>query len=118
MEPLPLEEWLATAWAHPDVTREGSFVVVHEGRPVAFTELIVDEGGSRAGNGFTATFRAYRGRGLARLAKLASIAWATERGITSIVTGNDETNAAMLAVNTRLGYRPFATKLSWARDVT
>jgi GNAT superfamily N-acetyltransferase len=118
VEPLRLEEWLAMAWAHPDVTREGSFVVVHEDRPVAFTELFVDEGGARAGNGFTATLRAYRGRGLARLAKLASIAWAAENGIASIVTGNDETNAPMLAVNTRLGYRPFATKLSWARDVT
>lgn len=117
VEPPPLAEWLATVWTHPDVTDEGSFVVLHEGRPVALTELVLDEKGGRAGNGFTGTLRAYRGRRLARLAKLASIAWAAERGITSIFTHNDETNAAMLAVNTRLGYRPFATMLSWVKEI-
>jgi RimJ/RimL family protein N-acetyltransferase len=76
----------------------------------------VDLEGDRAGNGFTGTLRAYRGRGLARLAKLASIAWAAEQAIDSIVTENDETNAPMLAVNTSLGYRPFATWLSFVKD--
>jgi hypothetical protein len=36
-------------------------------------------------------------------------------GVTIAVTDNDETNAAMLAVNAKLGYRPFARRLVWAR---
>jgi hypothetical protein len=39
------------------------------------------------------------------------------RQVTSIVTENDESNVAMLAVNTRLGYRPLATELSWVKHL-
>jgi GNAT superfamily N-acetyltransferase len=114
---LPLDDWVARYWRNPDLSFEGSFTVVAEGRPVAITEVLVDLDGRRAGNGFTGTLRAYRGRGLARLAKLASIAWLRRQGVTLLVTQNDATNAAMLAVNTRLGFRPFATWLSYVRDV-
>jgi GNAT superfamily N-acetyltransferase len=114
---IPLDEWLPRYWEHPDLSRDGSFTVRFEGRPVAIAELLVDLDGLRAGNGFTGTLRAHRGRGLARLAKLASIAWLRDRGATLLVTQNDETNAAMLAVNTRLGYRPFATRFSYVKDV-
>ena len=68
-EPLTaftLEEWLDQDWASPDRARDGSFAVRHDGRPVTITELLVDAEGGRAGNGFTGTLRAYRGRGLAR----------------------------------------------------
>ena len=58
---------------------------------------------------------AYRGRGLALLLKSHSLSRAAELGATIAVTDNDETNAPMLAVNTRLGYRPFARRLEWER---
>ena len=113
----PFEEWLESAWQQPDLQREGSYCVVHDGRPVALAELRVDLEGGRAANGFTGTLRAYRGRGLARLAKLASIAWLGAHGVTKLVTQNDETNRAMLAVNARLGYRPDASWLSYVKDL-
>jgi GNAT superfamily N-acetyltransferase len=112
----PLDEWLQSNWFQPDLSHEGSFVVVHEGRPVALAEVRVDLEGGRAANGFTGTLRDYRGRGLARLAKLASIAWLRDRGVRTLVTQNDETNAAMLAVNRRLGYRPGESWLAYVRD--
>jgi GNAT superfamily N-acetyltransferase len=114
---LPYAEWLEEFWKQPQTSREGSFVVAHGGRPVAVTWLAVNAESGRAMNEFTGTLRAYRGRGLARLVKLAAIAWAAERDITSIMTENDESNAAMLAVNTALGYRPFAAQLSWVKDL-
>jgi GNAT superfamily N-acetyltransferase len=55
---------------------------------------------------FTGTLPEYRGRGLALAVKLASLRWAAARGVTRVFTSNDETNAPMLAVNRRLGYRP------------
>jgi RimJ/RimL family protein N-acetyltransferase len=67
---------------------------------------------------FTGTLRAYRGRGLALAVKLASIRWAREHGITSMSTHNDETNAAMLAINRRLGYRPAGRRVEWIRAGT
>jgi mycothiol synthase len=54
----------------------------------------------------TAVARAWRRRGLATLLKRATIAWALDQGLTALVTGNDEDNAPMRAVNARLGYQP------------
>ena len=61
-------------------------------------------------NGMTGTLRAYRGRGLAKLAKAATIRWAREDGLRRIVTENDAENAAMIAVNEWLGYRVVARR--------
>lgn len=115
---VPFDEWLQRSWREPDLSWEGSPVVVDlEQRPVSFAAMIVLPERRIAWNGMTGTLRAFRGRRLARLAKLASIAWAAERGITEILTGNDETNAPMLAINHSLGYRPFLTELSYVRDI-
>ena len=62
-------------------------------------------------NWLTGTRRAYRGRGLALAVKLASIHWAAENGITRMLTFNDETNAPMLAINRRLGYKPIGRRV-------
>ena len=102
---IPLDDWIAQYWEHPQLAHDGSFAVVHGGRPVAITLLRAE--GDRAMNDMTGTLRAFRGRGLARIVKLCQLEWASGRGIVSVVTENDETNAPMLAVNTRLGYRPF-----------
>jgi hypothetical protein len=77
----------------------------------------VDQARRRAANEMTGTLRRFRGRRLARLAKLGTIALAVDNGITQILTGNDETNVPMLAINASLGYRPVASELSWVRDL-
>lgn len=113
---LSFDDWLERAWRDPDLSHEGSAVVTDHGTPVAVAELIVDVDGQRARNGFTGTLRSHRGRRLARLAKLASIDWAYEHGIRSLVTSNDETNAPMLALNRSLGYRPSTRSLRYVRE--
>ena len=65
----------------------------------------------------TGTAPEFRRRGLARLAKEATIGWAAEAGIRTIVTSNDTTNADMLALNEHLGYRPSVLRISVAKDV-
>ena len=86
-----------------------------DGRLAALTMLRVDRPSGRAQNNLTATRREYRGRGLARLLKSHSLHRAAEAGATRAITDNDETNAPMLAVNTALGYRPFARRVEWER---
>jgi mycothiol synthase len=54
----------------------------------------------------TAVRRSWRGRGLATALKRATIVWAIRNGLTALVTGNDEANVGMRAVNARLGYEP------------
>lgn len=73
---------------------------------IGYASLIIvpgDEG--VAWHDMTAIKRAWRGRGIATALKATTIAAAIEHGVTALETGNDIDNAAMRAVNARLGYR-------------
>ena len=114
MDDVSFEEWLADYWRHPDTDLDASVAAVVDGRPVAFTHLSVGPGG-RAITHMTGTLRAYRGRGLALLAKRATLVNAAERGVELVYTENDETNGPMLRINQKLGYRPLGGALAWSR---
>lgn len=98
----------------PDLRPEGSFVALADGRPVSYSLLTADERGVGE-NEYTATLEQFRGRGLATLCKRASIGWAREHGIHTIVAGNADTNEPMLAVNRKLGFRPDHVRTGLAR---
>jgi GNAT superfamily N-acetyltransferase len=111
---IDYDEWLDRYWRHPMVDHEASVVAVVDGLPASFTLLTAAPQTGRAMTGMTGTRRAYRGRGLAELVKRHSLARAAAAGITVAFTENDETNAPMLAVNDRLGYRPSSTHLTFS----
>ena len=113
IDAIPYDEWLEFVWESPLFTREGSYGAVVDGRVAAISFLTANLEHGRAFNMFTATAREHRGRGLALAVKLASTRWAVEQGITQLVTTNDETNAPMLAVNRRLGYRPSGRRVEY-----
>ena len=98
----------------PDLRAEGSFVALVDERPVSYSLLTSDERGVGE-NEFTATVEEFRGRGLATLCKRASVAWARANGIHTIVAGNADTNAPMLAVNRKLGFHPDHIRTELAR---
>ena len=103
---VTLEEWREFILGNPLLDDEGSVVVLDaEDRVVSLAWLLVDHGRHRAENEWTATLPQLRGRGLARLAKVATIRWAAENGLTEIVTGNDPDNLPMRELNRRLGYQ-------------
>lgn len=106
VQEIRYEDWLNFVWRHPFFTRDGSVGALVDGELAAVSFLLADPSRGRAVNMFTGTTAPFRGRGLALAAKLASTRWAAAHGITQIATTNDETNAPMLAVNRRLGYRP------------
>lgn len=114
---IAFDEWERETLGMPSLDPDGSFVVLHGDRPVAIAWLEVDREGKRANNEMTATLPGFRRRGLARLAKLASIRWAVENGITSILTGNDRENPGMLTLNDSLGYRPHVMRGMFMRRV-
>ncbi len=114
---LDYAEWERGTLANPLLDGEGSMNVLDDDRPVAFAWLLVDREGGRGVHELTGTLRAYRGRGLARLAKLAGIRWCREHGVHTLLTGNDAENAPMLAINDRLGYRPTVFHFEYARIV-
>ncbi len=62
--------------------------------------------------------RDQRGQGIALALKSRALADAEARGFTRVVTRNAATNAGMLAVNTRLGYRPIGARLIMEKELS
>jgi GNAT superfamily N-acetyltransferase len=102
---VTFEEWRRFILGNPLLDGQGSVVVADgDGRIVSLSWLLVDHERRRAENEWTATLPELRGRGLARLAKSATIRWAADQGLTEILTGNDPDNVPMRELNRRLGY--------------
>lgn len=99
----PYEEWLRLNWGRPDWDARLSTVALVGGEVAAYSVAQTD-GVDRYWSGMTGTRRAFRGRGLARLAKTDTLLRARAAGYAHAFTGNDETNAPMLAINQHLGY--------------
>ena len=114
MDDVSFEQWLEDYWRDPDTDLDASVAAVIDDRPVAFCHLRTAPGG-RAVSEMTGTLRDYRGRGLALLAKRATLVNAAKRGVELVCTQNDETNGPMLRVNEKLGYRPIGSTLTWSR---
>jgi mycothiol synthase len=110
----PIDVGSLEAFAARDVDRVGIpsdafFVAVDEatGDVAGYASLIYAAGSTTvAYHDMTAVRRAYRGRGIATALKRATIAWAADRGLEALDTGNDQSNTPMRAVNRALGYQP------------
>ena len=103
-------------WEEPDMDLDSSTAVLDaDGKVVAFSFLMV--GGDRAQHGFTGTMAAHRGRGLATAAKRRALRKAAERGVTRVTTSNAEENAAMRAINRKLGFEPIGEHVIYGRDL-
>jgi GNAT superfamily N-acetyltransferase len=111
-----LDDWIPEALGHPQLTQEGSFVVLADGEPVADTLLHVQPEARLAANEMTGTRRDHRRKGLGRLVKLAAIVWAREHGYDAIRTSCDQDNVGMLHLNRSLGYRQVATETQYVLD--
>jgi RimJ/RimL family protein N-acetyltransferase/N-acetylglutamate synthase-like GNAT family acetyltransferase len=103
-------------WNEPDLDRASSTAVLDDaGQVVAFSFLMV--GGDRASHGFTGTVAEHRGRGLATAAKKRVLRKAAARGVTRVTTSNAEENAAMRAINRKLGFEPIGEHVIYGRDL-
>ncbi|MFI8263317.1 MULTISPECIES: GNAT family N-acetyltransferase [unclassified Streptomyces] len=111
------EDWLGSVWNEPTLDRELTRVVLVDGVVAAFCAARTD-GATRYGSAMTGTLRAFRGRGLAKLAKTDSLRRARAAGYTEAFTGNDAGNEPMLAVNKWFGYEICATESRFAKKRT
>lgn len=90
---------------------------VATGELVGFTRLFRDRAAERTVHQWeTLVVSAHRGHGLGMLCKTTNHAAAAEHwpGIRSVITGNAAENRHMLAINTALGFRPYARVGFWA----
>lgn len=90
------------AWFRADT----QILAAHGDEWVGLSAIGVYPENNYAYNAFTGVLREYRGRGLAQALKLQTILLARKEGVRYIRTDNDSNNAAMLAVNRKLGYKP------------
>lgn len=112
---MAFEGWTGSVWGNPELDRTLSTAAVDDSGTVLSLTLVeadptaLASGRAAVWSGMTGTVRAARGRGLATAVKTTALRAAARAGYTEAWTGNDESNAAMRAVNARLGYRPAVT---------
>ncbi|MFD7402984.1 GNAT family N-acetyltransferase [Streptomyces sp. NPDC059866] len=109
------ETWIEETWKRPLLNLDLTTVAVVDGRPAAFSVAYTD--GTGYATAMTGTARAFRGRGLAKLAKNDSLHRARAAGYTEAFTGNDAGNGPMLAINKWLGYEMCATEVRYVREL-
>ncbi|MGW0435817.1 N-acetyltransferase family protein [Micromonospora sp. NPDC003197] len=107
---LSYDTWRYEVWENLGLDKAASVTAMVDDDIVAFS--FVKRDGERMWSDMTATLPQHRGRGLARLVKSAALQHAAARGVTVAYTSNEESNAPMLAINSRLGYRPVVTQWS------
>lgn len=108
-------EWYDEVWINPAVDHQASTLVYADGKPAAYTIVETDHETHRVWSGGTGSLRAFRGRGLAKIAKSVGLRKAAELGITDAYTTNDEVNKPMLAINVWLGYKPCDVQWSYLK---
>lgn len=106
------EQW-ATIWLGDPM-----FLALHEGEVIGCAGLLRDsDQPTRAENALTAVRRDWRGRGIAVHLKLRALSWAAAHDIDRLYTWTQDGNAAMRALNERLGYTTSRTSISVARTL-
>lgn len=105
--PQPASEDLVETWIGELTSGTAAFVALANGEVIGFAGLADRPArGACAENNLTAVRRDCRGRGVAVALKQALVHWASEHGYTELQTWTQDGNAAMQAVNERVGYRP------------
>jgi mycothiol synthase len=89
-------------WYHPD----GQIIAIdtHTGEWAAMSAITVFSGADHAYNLFTGTNMRYRGRKLAQAVKSLALRKARTFGVDIVRTSHNTENAAMIAIDTKLGY--------------
>ena len=101
--PEPYDVWLA--WMQPPQVLPGRvWVAVAAGRPVGYSYLGWRSSGL-VDTGYTGVLREFRGGGVARALKLATLVQAADLGVAQVETDNDAENGPIIHLNQALGYR-------------
>lgn len=109
--PVTFENFLTRIDRPEHLPRGTLLAVTPAGEVAALSELHRDlHDPQRLNTGLTGTTRAWRRQGLALALKVAALRVARDLGAREVWTGNATTNAPMLTLNDRLGFRP---RVAW-----
>jgi GNAT superfamily N-acetyltransferase len=111
--PLSYENWKTLEFNNPRLILEGYVIAKHSSDFVGLSVVYRNERDPQnLTQGDTGVRREFRGKGIATALKLKVIEFAQKNGYQSIKTWNDSANAAMLAVNVKLGFK---RQVGWIR---
>lgn len=113
LEPPSYDRWLEEEATGPDVLGGATLLALEGDRVVGFVSLLRRAADPHlAEHGLTSVAASHRNRGIATALKQAQIAWASRNGYRELMTSTQDANAAMRAVNDKLGYEP---RPAWVR---
>jgi GNAT superfamily N-acetyltransferase len=101
----PLETFTRSIFERPAVLLD-SFFVAREGDHIVGLSYLLRRPDGDAEVGDTGVLASHRRRGIARVLKMLVTRYAVQQGIPVVHTDNRSDNAAMLAINRELGFRP------------
>lgn len=98
------EDFETDTFKSPKYDPKGLILAIDGDQMVALSWVVKSEGGLWATH-FTGVRREYRGRRIAQACKILALGYAKACGGKTCRTGNDTRNAAMLAINKKLGFQ-------------
>ncbi len=117
--PIPYEQWLSFDMKDPGLLPE-AYAIAKDG--AKYIGLSTVRRLDKEPHGFhqllTGVRNDYRGKGIAYAMKLKVIEYAQKNGIQRIKTENATTNAPMLAINIKLGFKRQVGWIAFSKTLT